>query len=171
MAMTQRDVAAQYLAMSASEIQAKQAEAYEEAVVRHIIGRIGMGSRAAEVTDSADGKYTCVGLMRAIAPPFLLAAFKLKHNPKLDAMLDKRFARSVLFKRYNTAFDDIVELAHGCAPRLLVFPWRGHSRFMVLHNSVDGACHRGRYYRVDGVKYYIEYLDDILDELGPTTKW
>jgi DNA-binding transcriptional regulator YdaS (Cro superfamily) len=166
----QHDIAAAYLALSAAQIQQKRADAYEAAVVQYIIQHTGLAKQASRIAAAGNGQLRCVGLMAATDWPYFIGAVSVKHNPRLDALLDKRFASTRPYKAYMGLFQDVPSRFEGTTQAMLVFPWREHSRFMALH-TYEIAVPRGRHYTHDDQVFHLDYLEDILRLLGGAKEW
>lgn len=171
--MERRDFAYDILKASAADIQQGRDGTYEEAVVTFILQKTGQAARAADVrAQGRDDKLSIENLILATNFPIWLGAKRIRDNPAMDSILDKKLEKSAVWRAFFAVTEDVPDTV-AAEHWALVFPWKGHSKFMCFHNFVghypSGAA--WRHYHVDGHQYFLEYFEDFLKSLGTPAGW
>jgi len=153
---------------------------YEHSAVKRVITKLKVGESElmayqqeaiAEAWEDGDGLLT-FNTLSEFGFPVRLHAFKMKQRQlaDLDRDLEQRPLRTPIFaamEEYREGLKQGEISYHG-----ITFPWKGRGRYHVLHDfHIMDPGKALRVWKIQGVYYYLETLDNLVERLGPREDW
>jgi hypothetical protein len=152
------------------EIQADRQDTYETAVVRQIAKKLHLTPRQVESADpTGEGQLTVEALVAATNFPVWLVPRHLGKLDNLEEQLEKRITKTVLWRTFQEALDDLPDEYLTLRMVAVIFKWPKHGKYFVFHNFLRSDLgNRGRWYRVGKGRelFFLEQLDDFIESIG-----